>query len=148
MSKYMKLMESKVWPAFKATNYYDSSLVNRMKVVDSSYGKLKCELKVTEDLLNIQGSLHGGCTATMIDAVSSFCFLTMDDFNAGVSLDMNISYMKGAKPGEKLTIESSVLKDKGTIRFADVHIKNEEGQMVACGKHTKSMNNINILHKD
>jgi len=135
----MKLMENKVWAAFKATNYYDSSLVNRMKVVEASYGKLKCELKVTEDLLNIQGSLHGGCTATIVDAVSSFCFLTMDDFKAGVSLDMSISYMKGAKSGEKLTIESNVLKGGGIIRFADVHIKNEDGQMVASGKHSKFM---------
>jgi len=129
----------KVFTAYKTLGNYDTSIVKQMKVLEASYGKLKCEMKVTNDFVNINGSLHGGCTATIVDAVSSFCFLTMEDSKAGVSLDMSISYMKGAKPGEILTIESNVLKGSGIIRFADVHIKNEAGQMVASGKHSKFM---------
>ena len=138
MSKYYKQME-KVFSAYKTLGNFDTNIVKQMKVLEVSHGKLKCEMRVTDDFLNINGSLHGGCTATIVDAVSSFCFLTMDDFKAGVSLDMSISYMKGAKSGEKLIIESNVLKGGGIIRFADVHIKNEDGQMVASGKHSKFM---------
>merc|ERR1712183_798637 len=59
MSKYFKQME-KVFTAYKTLGNYDTSIVKQMKVLEASHGKLKCEMKVTNDFVNINGSLHGG----------------------------------------------------------------------------------------
>lgn len=63
-----------------------------MKVLSAGDGNIKAEFTVTEEHTNSAGSLHGGCTATLIDSISSFALMT-DKINnlPGVSVDLNIS---------------------------------------------------------
>lgn len=38
-----------------------------MRVLSANEGKVKVEFDVTEELTNSIGTLHGGCTATLVD---------------------------------------------------------------------------------
>ena len=49
------------------------------------------------------------------------------------------SYMRAAKLGETLTIEAFCRKVGGTIAFTESKITNQDGQLIATGKHTKFM---------
>ncbi len=53
-------------------------------------GKLVCEMKVEEEHQNRGGSLHGGMTATLVDAVSTLALMS-NGAPPGVSVDLNVS---------------------------------------------------------
>ena len=50
-----------------------------------------CELPITEELLNSVGTLHGGVTATLADAVSTWALMTTGKMVPGVSVDLTVS---------------------------------------------------------
>ncbi|KAJ8300889.1 hypothetical protein KUTeg_022408 [Tegillarca granosa] len=108
-----------------------------IKVVSGGEGTCVCKLKVTENDQNRGGTLHGGMIATLVDAVSTWALLTSEKQTAGVSVDMNISYMKAAKVGEDITIDAKTLKLGNRLAFLTVDITNNDGQLIAQGKHTK-----------
>ena len=114
-------------------------IAQHFTVVTAGNGSIKCTMPVLKEHLNGMGSLHGGCTATIIDCVSSYGFVTADDGKPGVSVDMSISYIGAAKLGDTITIESTGLKTKGSIRFADIIITNQDGKLIAKASHTKAM---------
>ena len=60
-------------------------------MVDGAEGKCVCELRVTQELSNFGGMLHGGATAMLVDSVSTWALLTKTDSVPGVSVNMNIS---------------------------------------------------------
>lgn len=70
-----------------------------MKVISAGDGKCDVEMKVEEEHTNILGTLHGGCTATLVDVISSYALLThpklvenIEAFpNSGVSVDIHLS---------------------------------------------------------
>lgn len=47
-------------------------------------------MTVDESHLNLGGTLHGGCTATIVDNVSTLAIMSTET-HPGVSVDMNIS---------------------------------------------------------
>jgi len=130
---------TRILEVFKQSKGYDANILKHVSLVEASKGKIKCEMVVQDEHLNGYGTLHGGCSATIIDSVSSFAFVTMDDNQAGVSCDINASYIKGAKVGETIVIKSDVLKGFGRVRFANVDICNQAGELLVTGRHTKFM---------
>lgn len=48
-------------------------------------------MTVEESHLNVNGTLHGGFTATLVDSISTLAIISADDSKPGVSVDMNIS---------------------------------------------------------
>ena len=54
-------------------------------------GRCTCELTVTEALTNRIGTLHGGVTCTLVDAVSTWALLGSEEPVAGVSVDLNVT---------------------------------------------------------
>ncbi|VDI10066.1 acyl-coenzyme A thioesterase 13 [Mytilus galloprovincialis] len=114
------------------------SVLNKVKVITGGNGQCVCEMIVTEDDQNRGGTLHGGMTATLVDAVSTWALLTSDKQVAGVSVDMGISYMKAAKVGEEILIDAKTLRVGNRLAFLTVDItRKADGTLLAQGKHTK-----------
>lgn len=112
-------------------------VLSKLSVVSASQGKVTCELKVEEEHLNTRNTLHGGLTATIIDNVSTMAIMSAEK-PPGVSLDMNISYLRAAHPGDILTIKADCSKAGKTLAFTSVDIFNKkDGKLVAQGRHTK-----------
>ena len=103
-----------------------------ISVVDAKEDSWKGTMPVLQEHLDANGTLHGGCTAALIGAVSNYGFVS----EPGPIIDVSVSYIGTAKLGDVLTIESSGLDTKGAIRFADVIIKNQDGKLIAKGSHT------------
>ncbi|KAF8924279.1 hypothetical protein BGZ58_001964 [Dissophora ornata] len=61
----------------------------------------------------------------------------------GVSTDLNISFISGAKIGDKLSINSRCDKIGGTLAYTSVEI-NVGDKVVALGRHTKF---VRLAHK-
>uniref|UniRef100_A0A8D8TFX6 Acyl-coenzyme A thioesterase 13 n=1 Tax=Cacopsylla melanoneura TaxID=428564 RepID=A0A8D8TFX6_9HEMI len=127
------------------SNRFDKCLKG-VNVITAGDGKCVAEMKVGKEHTNTYGTLHGGMTATLVDYLSGCALLTHNNVlnddskisHSGVSVDLHITYLRAAKLGEEIVIESNTRKCGKSLAFLDVLIKNKEtGALLATGVHTK-----------
>lgn len=64
----------------------------QVKLISAGDGNCSVSLNVEDEHLNIMGNLHGGCSATLVDVVSSWALLTHEKGLApSVSVNMNLT---------------------------------------------------------
>ena len=84
------------------------------------------------------GTLHGGFSAHLVDSMTTLALLTMgEESRPGVSVDMNLTYMKPARIGEEITIEARTLRTGKTLAFLECEIRNKHQALLVKGSHTK-----------
>lgn len=84
------------------------------------------------------GTLHGGFSAHLVDTVTTLALMTHPEGTPGVSVDMNLTYLKAAKVGEEILIEARILRRGRTLAFLECEIKNKDtGSLLVKGSHTK-----------
>ncbi|XP_011419355.3 acyl-coenzyme A thioesterase 13-like [Crassostrea angulata] len=114
------------------------NVLQGVRVVGGGDGKCTCEMTVMEEHQNAGGTLHGGVTATLVDAISTWALMTTPREVPGVSVDLSVSFMKPVRVGEDIVIDADTLKVGKTLAFCSVDIKlKSTGSLVAQGKHTK-----------
>lgn len=120
---------------------YDSWI--KLNFLSGGGGQCVAEMRVAEEHINMMGTLHGGCTASLVDVVSTVALMSQCQGLtsmpvAGVSVDLNITYLKAAKLGEDILIDAKTLKAGQNLAFLSVDIRNKaDGSLIATGKHTK-----------
>jgi acyl-coenzyme A thioesterase 13 len=119
---------------------YDRTLEG-LTVLSVQPSRVVCELTVREAHSNSYGTLHGGCTATLVDIVGTMAALSVDPLRPGVSVDLNVSYMAAAKVGERVVLVGKCLRMGGRLAFTtvEVFLHEEGGKVVARGSHTKAL---------
>ncbi|CAM8894698.1 unnamed protein product [Rhodiola kirilowii] len=118
--------------------FFESFIMEGLKVDKVEPGLLICSMKVPARLLNAGGFLHGGATATLVDLVGSAAIFTAGSKLTGVSVEINVSYLDAAFEGEEVEIEAKVLRVGKAVGVVSVEIrKKASGKVVAQGRHTK-----------
>merc|ERR1719365_119790 len=108
------------------------------KVVSASPGQCIVSMVVKEEHMNRAGTMHGGFSAHLVDSISTLALLTVgDDPRPGVSVDMNMTYMKPAALGEEIFVEAKTLRSGKTLAFLECEIRNQKQQLLVKGSHTK-----------
>ncbi|OLN83751.1 Acyl-coenzyme A thioesterase 13-like protein 2 [Colletotrichum chlorophyti] len=114
-----------------------------LRLTHASKGLILARLPLTPNHLNSSGSIHGSVSATIVDWAGGLAIAAWDLREAtGVSVDINISYLSGAKAGDEIEIEGKVEKVGGSLAFTHVNIykvaaDGTRGATVANGRHTK-----------
>ncbi|XP_057333451.1 acyl-coenzyme A thioesterase 13-like [Microplitis mediator] len=112
--------------------------LKNLEILSAGNGQCKAEFTVKEEQLNYGGSLHGGCTCSLVDCVSTYALLTHGKGHPGVSVNMNVSFMKAAMPDEVIIVEAKTIKLGRTLAFLDIELsKKKDGSLIARGSHTK-----------
>jgi acyl-coenzyme A thioesterase 13 len=131
--------------AFLSTGYKFDRTLEGMSVTRVEKGLVVCDLEVTEGLQNAYGSLHGGATCTIVDVAGTMALLSVDPTRAGVSVDLNVTFLAAAKAGERITVEARVLRSGKRLGFTEVEIfkagaaPGDARVLVATGRHTKAL---------
>ncbi|XP_065157217.1 acyl-coenzyme A thioesterase 13-like [Atheta coriaria] len=113
-------------------------VVKNVKFLKGDKGNCVATVKIQEDNLNPMGGLHGGFSATLVDSISSFGLMTHEPWaTPSVSVNINLTYLKGAKVGEEITIISNVLRAGKTMAYLDVELRNAADQLLVKAEHTK-----------
>jgi acyl-coenzyme A thioesterase 13 len=104
-------------------------------------GRATVELDVAPKVQNTNGTLHGGAIATLVDHAGTLAIMTGDrEGRAGVTTDLNASYLAPAPGGVTVVAEAVVLKAGKTLAFVAVDIRRkDDGVLVAQGRMTKAM---------
>ncbi|KAL7298227.1 acyl-coenzyme A thioesterase 13-like [Trichogramma pretiosum] len=136
MSKVAQFIRT-VFDATKNSNCYGRCL-KKVELISVEDGKCKAELKVDEEHLNYGGTLHGGFTSTLVDCISTYALMSHKAAVPGVSVDLHVTFLKAAFPGDVISIDARTIKAGRTLAFLEVEItKKDCGSIVARGVHTK-----------
>ncbi|XP_044263124.1 acyl-coenzyme A thioesterase 13-like [Tribolium madens] len=135
-------MAGRVLEAAGLMNFIRSSkgfdkVLEKVKILSLGGGKCSAEFKVDESHTNPMGGLHGGFSATLVDCISTYALMTKVEV-PNVSVDIHMSYLKGAKIGDDVLIDASLLKTGKSLAFLEVELKNKKnGDLLVKGSHTK-----------
>ena len=77
-----------------ADGCFDHTALQNLHNVRASPGRVQCTMPVDDSVRNRYGTLHGGCTATLIDTVGSAALVTVSK-RSGVSLNISTTYLAG-----------------------------------------------------
>lgn len=120
----------------KTTERFDR-LMEKVDLLSCEEGKASFKMKVEEGHLNGVGTLHGGMTATLIDNLTTLAILTKPPHQSGVSVDMSISYLRPARIGDEIVINTEVTKLGQSLAFTSAELVHQDGKIIAKGSHTK-----------
>ncbi|KAI0092117.1 HotDog domain-containing protein [Irpex rosettiformis] len=101
------------------------------------------ELDVTEDLCNPIGSLHGGCTAALVDQCTSMVIALLSQYispghDIHVSVALNTTFHAPAMLGTRIRIISTTVASGKRLRTAKTEIYDQTRKsLVATGLHIK-----------
>ncbi|XP_062543003.1 acyl-coenzyme A thioesterase 13-like [Armigeres subalbatus] len=119
------------------TNGYDRCL-QQLKIVSGGDGKCIAEFKVAEEQLNRAGGLHGGFTATIVDVVTTYALMTKENCLPGVSVDIHVTYLKGAREGDEVIIDANTIRAGKNLAFLECELRHKrDNSIIARGQHTK-----------
>ncbi|XP_046409893.1 acyl-coenzyme A thioesterase 13-like [Neodiprion fabricii] len=112
--------------------------LKNVTVVSAGDGKCRVEFPVEDGHLNGGGTLHGGFTATLVDCISTYALMTTGTGAPGVSVNINVSYLNAASPGEVIVVDAKTCKAGKRLAFLEVELsKKDGGRLIARGQHTK-----------
>ncbi|KAJ3506836.1 hypothetical protein NLJ89_g6644 [Agrocybe chaxingu] len=103
--------------------------------------KLVVEVDVTEDMLNGGGSIHGGCSAFLVDlctaiALSALSLETKGELYPCISQSINLIYHSPAGLGDKLRLFNTTLTLGARVHSARTEIWNvTHHRLVVSGTH-------------
>jgi acyl-coenzyme A thioesterase 13 len=117
-------------PLFKFTGF---------RLLSFGGGKAEMECPVAGPSQNVNGFLHGGVIALLVDEAGTVALASEDrDGRPGVTTDLNVSYLSPGRP-PRVIARARSLKVGKTLGYVQVDIFGDDGKLVAQGRMTKYM---------
>ncbi|GAA6055135.1 hypothetical protein JCM3770_007459 [Rhodotorula araucariae] len=127
-----------VWRAFQAQKGHDANSFGHLVVTDAKPGRVWAEMKVERHQINRLSGLHGGLIASLVDTMGSLALASRGLYMTGVSTDMSQTFVRGAKLGETVRIQSELVNMGKTLAYTRIELHSaESGKLLAFGSHTK-----------
>jgi acyl-coenzyme A thioesterase 13 len=109
------------------------------RLLEFGEGVARMECPVGSATANVNGDLHGGVLATLVDEAGTVALASLDrDGRPGVTTDLNVSYLSPAR-APRVIAEARALKVGRTLGYVQVDVRGEDGTLVAQGRMTKFM---------
>jgi uncharacterized protein (TIGR00369 family) len=109
-----------------------------MRITEWEEGRVRLTCTVQDFMSNRSGAMHGGVTATLIDAACGYAVthpLPDGTKRLAVTLSMTTNYTGAAREGD-LTIDAVRKGGGNTITFAEATVTNADDDQVAFGTAT------------
>ncbi|KAH8882307.1 Thioesterase/thiol ester dehydrase-isomerase [Thozetella sp. PMI_491] len=132
----------KVWDGIRPRSPIYNILLSNIRLVSASHGRIIAHLDLEPVHLNGKNILHGAVSGTIIDWAGGMAIASTGLDKTGVSADIHISYVSGAREGDTLEIEAWINKVGKSLGFTQVEIRKAPkdgvpGTVVVTGSHTK-----------
>ena len=111
------------------------------EIIRMGDGESEVQFTMDERWMNMQGILHGGAYATMLDTacgVAARSMLDMDVYKGHVTLELKTSYFKGGRPGKYIG-KGKVLRMGKRVSYIEASLFNEDGNLVSRASATFSL---------
>ncbi len=106
-------------------------------------GSLTVEFIVRTDMCNPAHILHGGVATSIFDDVIGMTVFSMGNQIFYSTVNLSVDFLFAAKPNEKLTAKSKIVRMGKKIAHAEGEIRNEAGQIIAkCTTNLVATSNV------
>ncbi len=96
-------------------------------------GRARLSLEVTEKHLQLQGIMHGGAIATLIDTAVAFAIVSVSEPGARFStVELKVNYLSAIKEG-RVIADAWLVRDGRRIVVAECDVFDAAGQLAAKG---------------
>jgi len=92
-------------------------------------GEAVLSMTVRDDMINGHGTCHGGFIFTLADSALAFASNSYDELSVAAACD--ISFLKPARPGDRLTAAASEVYREGRNGIYDVAVRSQSGEVIA-----------------
>ena len=104
-------------------------------------GHARLVLLIERHHANRDGSVHGGVVSSLMDSAMGVALRASygpedSDFLGHATLEMNVSYLRAARLGERLTAEARLLRQGHSIVVGEVEVRDPSGDLAAKGRLT------------
>ncbi len=103
------------------------------QLVEWRSGYAVLEVELDDRHKNRQGGLHGGVTASMIDAVTGYCGIYEPDSSkrrGNVTVSLNINYISRPK-GARLRATAELIRAGRRLYFASARVTDDQDTLIA-----------------
>ena len=94
---------------------------------------MECTLR--PEMTNGHGTLHGGVTATLIDAAIGVAVIALAGGRPAGTVEMKVNFLRPGVEG-KFRCRSRILKAGKTLVFGEAVVRDSHGRVVATGHAT------------
>lgn len=105
-----------------------------LRVTIARPGYVEATAPVTEKSLNLYGNAHGGWLFALCDASSGMVSRTWG--RPSVTLQASVNYIRGAKPGDTVTVKASSRHCGGHTSVNQLELYDQEGRLLVTGDFT------------
>ncbi|GAA93768.1 uncharacterized protein L969DRAFT_182167 [Mixia osmundae IAM 14324] len=128
----------KVWQSFIDAKGLETTILSGATIKSADAGTITAGFKVQRHQLNRMGGLHGGVLAACVDTFGSMALSSKGLYSTGVSTDLSVSYLRGSKEGDDISVVARVDAQGRNLGYTSVDIFNSQtGKLLAQGRHTK-----------
>ncbi len=106
-----------------------------MKVSRVYADGLTMEMEIADGIRNGLGTLHGGATATLIDAAIGVAIIGQLGGQMATTVELKVNYLRPAVSG-KVRARARVVKLGKTLAFGTAEVHDTHGKLVASGSAT------------
>ncbi len=110
------------------------------KVEEWREGYVQMSLVLEPHHTNPNGVMHGGVITTMMDSALGAAIGALRGQEASRSphatVEMNASFLSGARPGDRIVVEGRVLRLGKRVAFGEAEARREDGELIAKGRMT------------
>ena len=101
-------------------------------------GRVVMSIKLEDRHMNPGGVVHGGVLTTLMDEATAHSIATVRGLGSPLAtVDMNVSFISGARPGDELDCEARCLRVGSSVAFSEAEIRRRgRGDLVAKGRCT------------
>ncbi|WP_144905980.1 PaaI family thioesterase [Halobellus captivus] len=96
-----------------------------------SDGVAVAQMRVTEDHLNMNGTLHGGAIFSLADSAAGAALESLLEDTTSVALEANISFLTAAEQGDTVTAKAEVTNESRKTAEMTVNIVLFDGTEIA-----------------
>ena len=121
----------------------DTLALQGVKLTSASPGRTEWELTIESKHCNSANNLHGGCSATILDCLTSTTLVTMARpgylENGHVSRTITMSYLRPVPNGTKVKIDCQFIAAGRTTANVQGQIKTMDGKVCVTCVHDKAL---------
>lgn len=100
-----------------------------MRLSEIGPGSAIVEMKISDGMKNIFGTVHGGAVFSLIDG--AFEAAANSHGTVAVALNVNVSYINPAMPGDLLYASAREVSRSRKISAYYIEVKNDKGELIA-----------------
>lgn len=114
-----------------ASNHFPRLLGIEIESVEP--GRARLAVEVREELLQLQGVMHGGAIASLIDTAVAFAIVgASEPDDRFTTVEMKVNYLSAIREG-RVTADARLIRDGRRIIVADCDVFDGRGRLAAKG---------------